>query len=84
MLKIGDKIKAQGIGTLFVSMVGGSGIGKVLHVGNPKCVVTNEEISREVEKGEIDPMHLEDGLLYRDEGNSEILWLADGDFVIIG
>lgn len=80
-VQIGDVIQAQGLGKIMVSMVkGSSGQGEVLHVGVPDGATTDQRIIDE----KLDSLYLTEGILFLDSGNNEILWLADGDFAVVG
>lgn len=80
MVKVGDMIKATGLGSFFVGLIeGSSGQGRVVHVGNPEGTVTDPEVL----EMDLDPTHLTSGIIYRDTGMNDLMWLADGDFEVI-
>lgn len=82
-VKIGDKVQATGMGALFVGLVGGVGTGVVVHVQNPELIISDPRVQEEVDAGIIEPSYLNDGILYVDDKNNEICWLAPNDFEVI-
>ncbi|MGG3561608.1 hypothetical protein ABES03_08390 [Neobacillus rhizosphaerae] len=79
-VQIGNTVKAIGMGALFVSMVPNSaGQGVVVHVANPEGIATDPEVLSQNYNRE----YLTDGILFKDSGNGEILWLASDDFEIL-
>lgn len=83
-VQYGDIVEAQGMGALFTSLVGGSGRGRVVHVGKPNYEFQNDQVLEEHLAGKSEQVHLTEGVMYLDEEINEIMWLAEGDFTVVG
>jgi hypothetical protein len=83
MLQLGDKIKAVGLGELFVGLVEGStGTGTVVHIGREGVVETTDFKEHDQYK-EFFPEQYNDGIFYIDEGTGQALWLSLEDAEIV-
>lgn len=80
-VKLGDVVRATGLGGMFVSLVPGAhGFGQVVHIQNEELIVSDSRVQEKVDNGKIKPQYLNDGILFFDEGAQEILWLSPDDF----
>lgn len=80
-VKVGDTVRATGLGGMFVSLVEGAhGFGQVVHVQNEELQIVDARVQEKVDQGKIKPQYLNDGILFFDEGAQEILWLSPNDF----
>jgi hypothetical protein len=84
MVKAGDKVKAIGIGEMFVGLVeGSSGEGEVLHVGYGDGTHSTSDFDEKPRLQHFFEEQYNEGVFYRDNGCGEVLWLALDDYEIL-
>lgn len=84
MVKVGDKVKAVGMGKAFIELVhGATGEGEVIHVGYGDGTVETSDFPEKEAYKIAFPSQYEKGVFFRDTGTDQALYLLIEDTEIV-